>query len=89
LLDIKRERDLAYASAIKSKCSIDWYKYKELRDLHQKQSRTKLIDFFSRKTSSDFNNTNKFWKFYKNYAKTKNDNSNSNIDSIFIDNTMF
>jgi hypothetical protein len=26
LLDINRERNLAYASAIKSKCSNDWYK---------------------------------------------------------------
>ena len=73
LIGIKRNRDFAYAYAAKSKHSNDWFKFKELRDLFQKQSRSKLIDFFARKKTGDFNDSKKVWTFYKNYIKTKSD----------------
>jgi hypothetical protein len=40
-MEIKRKRDFAYVLAVKSKQSNDWFKYKELRNLFQKQSRIK------------------------------------------------
>jgi hypothetical protein len=57
--EIKRKRDFSFALAVKSKQSNDWFKYKELRNLFQKQSRIKLIDFFARKTINDFNESKK------------------------------
>ena len=89
LTEIKKKRDNAYLIASKTKCANDWFEYKELRNLYQKQSRLKLISFFSKKSINDFNNTNKFWKFYKNYIKTKSDSSSNNIDCITLDNVKY
>ena len=82
LTDFKKKRDYAYSLASKSKLANDWFNYKKLRNMFQKQSRAKLIEFFSRKKSNDFNDSKKFWKFYKNHVKTKSDTGDNNIDSI-------
>ncbi len=42
-----------------------------------------MNDYFLNKTASNFGDSKKYWKLYKQYVKTKNSNYNSSIDCLF------
>ena len=85
LKTLKGVRNCCYSFAKKTNTKEDWLKYKQYRGLYQKMYRQKLIDFFAGKTSSDFADSKKFWKFYRSTIQLKSDNSNSSKPVCIID----
>jgi hypothetical protein len=65
----------------------DYLIYKSLRTLYDKDYNTNLINYF--KTSKDFKESKKFWKFYSTFMPVKSDKSgNQSIKCIKYGETL-
>ena len=57
--------------ALKSKNVEDWDKYKNIRNKHNIFIKMKMKNYVFDKNFSYFKSSNKYWKFYNKYVKTK------------------
>jgi hypothetical protein len=69
LSDKIHERNLAWATARKSKCQSDWIHFRHLRNKCMSLIRKAKSDYYI-KEMSDMKNTSKFWKVFKSMSSS-------------------
>ena len=89
LKQLRNTRDKSYKHAVLSNLPEDWASYAGARTSYQKEYRLNMIGYFSDKTSSGLKSGKKFWDFYRNFIKTKNDkNGQTSIERIKFNDTL-
>jgi hypothetical protein len=83
--DLCKVRDNFHSTYLKKgsyKDSVEWSEFVTSRNRCKSKLRQKMKEFFADKTSSYFKTSKKYWKFYKNFIKSKKSIANTQTTSL-------
>lgn len=84
LFKLKRTKEKLYFLWLKDKSNIvQKNAFQQAKINYNKLYRSRMVDYFTTKSASDFKNSIKFWEFYSKSIKLKND-SDGNKDKFCI-----
>ena len=77
-----KRKDYLYNVAMGTQSENDWELFKLQRSFLKRMKKEKIISYFADKTSKDFKNSKKFWKFYSTTIKVKSHEKSNELPPV-------